>query len=87
MTIKIFVDWRNEEILTEEEYDKRAREMAEELRTNDYDFSEFLTHRYTCLELWDADDKERATIMECWVDKCLEDAYNELGFDEVELEV
>lgn len=87
MTIKIFVDWRNEEILTEEEYDKRAREMAEDLRTSDYNFSEFLEEHCTYLELWEADDKQRAKIMERWVDRCLDDAYNELGFEEVELEV
>lgn len=87
MTIKVFVDWRNEEILTEEEYDKRARELAEEFRTSDYEFSEFLEQRYTHRELFEANEKERATIMECWVDKCLEDAYYELGHDEVELEV
>ena len=87
MTIKVFVDWRNEEILTEEEYDKRAKEMAEDLRTNDYNFSEFLEEHYTYLELWEADEKQRAKIMEYWTNKCLEDAYCELGFEEVELEV
>lgn len=87
MTIKVFVDWRNKEVLTEEEYNKRAQEMAEEFRTSDYNFSEFLEQRYTNRELFEANEKERATIMECWVDKCLEDAYDELGFEDVELEV
>ena len=87
MTIKVFVDWQNEEILTEEEYDKRVKEMAEDLRTNDYIFSEFLEERYSHRELWDADEKQRAKIMEHWVDQCLEDAYREQGYEEVELEV
>lgn len=87
MTIKVFVDWWNKEILTEEEYNKRAREMAEEYRTDDYSFSEFLENRYSHRELWEATEKERATIMECWVDQCLDDAYDELGFEEVDLEV
>lgn len=87
MTIKVFVDWRNEEILTEEEYNKRAREFAEDLRTSDYDFSEFLEENYSHRELWEADEKQRAKIMEYWVSKCLDAAYCELDYDEVELEV
>ena len=87
MTIKIFVDWQNEEILTEEEYEKRVKEMAENLRTRDYDFSEFLEAKYSHLELWEADEKQRAKIMEHWVDKCLEDAYCEQDHEEVILEV
>lgn len=87
MTIKVFVNWWNKEILTEEEYKKRAEEMAEERRTDDYSFSEFLENHYSHRELWEANEKERATIMECWVDKCLEGAYNELGFEDVKLEV
>ena len=87
MTIKVFINWRNEEILTAEEYDKRAKEMAEDLRTSNYDFSEFLEEHYTYLELWEANEEYRAKIMECWADRCLEDAYRELDFEEVELEI
>ena len=87
MTIKVFVDWRNKEILTEEEYDKRVKEMAEDLRTNDCNFSEFLEEKYSHRELWDADEKQRAKIMEHWADQCLEDAYCEQDYEEVELEV
>ena len=87
MTVKIFVDWWNKEVLTEEEYNKRAREMAEEFRTSDYNFSEFLEEHYSHRELWDANEKERAKIMEHWVDKCLDEAYDELGFEDIELEV
>ena len=87
MTIKIFVDWRNEEILTEEEHNKRAEELAEEFRTSDYDFSEFLKMNYSHRELWDANEEERAEIMEDWAYRCLDEAYDALGFEEVELEV
>ena len=87
MIIEIFVDWQNEEIITREEYDKRAREKAEELRINDSNFSEFLEENYSHRELWEADEEQHTKIMEYWIDKCLEDAYCELGFDEVTLEV
>ena len=87
MTIKVFVDWQNGEILTEEEYEKRVKKMAENLRTRDYDFSEFLEEKYSHRELWDADEKQRAKIMEYWADQCLEDAYCEQDYEGVELEV
>ena len=87
MTIKIFVDWRNEEVLTAGEYEERIREMAEDLRTSDYNFYEFLEENYSHRELWEAGEEERAKIMEHWVDKCLNAAYYELDYDEVELEV
>lgn len=85
MTIKIFADWQNQVILTKEEYDDLAREIAEELRINDNNFSEFLEKNYSYSELWEADEEQRAKIMKHWRDKCLEDAYCELGFDEVTL--
>lgn len=87
MTIKIFVDWQNEEIVTKEEYDEWARKMAEELRINDSNFYKFLEKNYSHSELWEADEEQRAKIMEHWTDKCLEDVYYELSFDEVTLEV
>ena len=88
MTIKIFVNWRLEEVLTEDEYNEQVREMAEDLRTdNDYGFSEFLAENYSHRALWEADEEERAKIMEHWVDKCFEVAEYELGYDEVVLEV
>ena len=87
MTIKIFVDWQNEEIVTREEYDKRAREMAEELRINDSNFSEFLEENYSHRELWEADEEQRTKITRYWADECLKDAYRELDFEEVMLEV
>ena len=87
MIIKLFVDWRGEEILTEVEYEERVREMAEDFRTSDYNFSEFLEEHYTYREVWEANEEQRAKIMEQWVDKCLDSARDELSFDEVELEV
>lgn len=87
MIIKLFVDWRGEEILTEAEYEERVREMAEGFRTSVYDFSEFLEEHYSHRELWEANEEQRAKIMEYWVDKCLDSARDELDFDEVVLEV
>lgn len=87
MTIKVYVDWRNEEILTEEEYNERLKEMAESLRTSDYDFSKFLEEHYSHRELWDADEKGRAKIMKFWASKCMDAAECELDYEEVELEV
>ena len=87
MTIKIFVDWKNEEIITREEYDKRAKKIAEDLRTSDSSFFEFLEENYSHRELWEADEEQRAKIMEYWSDICLKDAYCELDFDEAMLEV
>ena len=87
MTIKIYVNWRDEEVLTEDEYNELVREMAEDLRTSDYNFSEFLEDNYSHRELWEADEERRAEIMEHWVDKCFEAAECELGYDNVVLEV
>lgn len=87
MTIKVFVDWWNKEILTEEECNKRAEEIAEEFRTDDDDFFDFLAENYSHRELWEANEEQRAKIMEDWAYRCLDEAYDALGFEEVELEV
>ena len=87
MTIKIYVNWRKEEVLTENEYNELVKEMAEDFRTNDDDFSEFLEQNYSHRDLWDTDEEERARIMEHWASKCVESAEYELDCDEVELEV
>ena len=87
MTVKVFVNWYDQEVLTEAEYNARAKEMAEEHRTDDYSFSEFLENRYSHRDLWDANEEERAKIMKHWESMCLDEAYDELGFEDVELEV
>lgn len=87
MTIKIYVNWYDQEVLTEAEYNERAKEMAEQLRSSDYGFSEFLEQHYSHRELFEANEEERATILENWAEECLNDAYDELGYNEEVLEV
>ena len=87
MTIKIFVDWRNEQVFTEEEYNKRVEKIAEKLRTDDDDFSDFLEKNYSHRVLWEADEEQRAQIMERWAYECLDEAYEELGYEEIEIDI
>ena len=78
MKIKLYVDWMNEEILNEKEYEKEILEYAEGREKDDsYSFAEFLDDYLEREEqdlayLFNVNEKERKKILELWKENCLE---------------
>ena len=47
MTVTLYVDWVAQEILTEEEYEKKIKEETISLMEEEDEFNEWLEERYT----------------------------------------
>lgn len=83
MKVKLYVNWQDEEILKEKEYEEKILEAAKDREENDdYDFSDFLDdyldRNHGCCRseqlayLFRMNEEERKKILELWKVNCLE---------------
>ena len=97
MKVKLYVDWANEKILKEKEYEKEILELVEEQIEDEYSFNEFLDnylnnkrcHRYEFEYLFNLNEEERQEILKLWKEDCLETvkANFDDDYEEIELEL
>ena len=68
MTVKLYVNWRERDILTEEELNEKIKERVECIMSNDDSYREeldnYLDCNYSKMELFDALISDGATIEE-----------------------
>lgn len=96
MKIRLFVDWENERILKEKEYEEEAVEGAKDREEDEYAFAEFLDNyfnrNYGCkseklVRLFNLNEEERKEILKLWKKDCLETIMNNLSYDYEEIEI
>ena len=95
MKIKVYADWKHEEILGEKDYkefkERKVNEMADNYFEDDYEFGEFLGEKYTCADIFKMTDEEREKVKKEWKAKCKADAKDnfadEWEYEEIVLEV
>lgn len=96
MKIKVYVDWKNQEILSEKDYnefkDRKVNEIADNYFEDKYEFNEFLTDNdYDYADIFNMTDKEKEEVKEKWKAQCKDSAEEAFGdeydYDEIELEV
>ena len=95
MKIKVYVDWKHEEILSEKDYkefkDRKINEMADEYFEDNYELNEFLCDDYNHAELFRMTDEEKEKVKADWIARCKEYAEetfeNEYEYEENVLEV
>ena len=96
MKIKLYVDWMNEEILNEKEYEKEILEAAKDREENDdYEFEDFLDsycdrnlHNGNRLaHLFNLSKEEREKILKLWKEDCLETVKISIPDNYVEIEI
>ena len=87
MTVKVYVDWYNQEILTAEEYQKKIREeticMLEEKDT----FNDWLSENYTPQAIWHLTEAGRAEVLTQWEEYCRSYAEDEMNHEETHIEI
>ena len=97
MKIKLYVDWKNGEILNAKEYEEEIAECAKDREDDDYEFGDFLDnycdrnlHNSNRLaHLFNLSKEEREKILELWKEDCLETVRNNSNddYEEIEIEV
>lgn len=89
MTIKLYVDWRNREILTKEEYEDEVKVRAEVFISDENDFDIWLEENYSGLEIFNFKEEDKNRVCEEWRKACESYAREnaEEEYEEMEIEV
>lgn len=98
MKIKLFVNWENERILKEKEYEEKTIEGAKDQEEDEYAFSDFLddylNRKCGCRSeklayIFNLNEEDRKEILKLWKKDCLETSRNNLSYDYdvIEIEV
>lgn len=81
-TVTVYVDYNNQEVLNEEEYQARLEEKIEGLLEDEWGFNEWLAEEYTLREVFEMTDEERQDALERWHATCEDNARDGLAEDD-----
>lgn len=87
MKIKIYVDYENQEVLTEEQHKKALSERAKSYSANNENFEDWLNDRYSAFEIFKMKSHELDKIVERWEGVCEADAEEDMGRELTEYEI
>ena len=96
MKIKVYADWKHEEILSEKDYkefkERKVNELADDYFEDDYEFNEFLGDGdYNYADIFEMTDEEKEKVKAEWKAQCKESAEETFAddwvYEEIELEV
>ena len=76
--VKGYVNWLDEAILSEDDFEVKVAELATEKRDSDAEFASYLEERFSLLQVFDMDVEEKAEVQEDFAEWCEHEARNEL---------
>ena len=74
MTVKVYIDWEAEEVLSEKEYTDKVNEKMKEIMEDESELSEFLDDNYSTGKVYRFTAKERAEVDKRFAEHCKEAA-------------
>ena len=87
MKIKIYVDYENQEVLTEEGYKEALTERAKSYKTDNEAFRDWLNDNYEAFEIFNKNGVELDKVVERWEGVCESDAEKDIGRELTEYEL
>ncbi len=89
MKIRIYVDWSENEILSEKEITARAKEIAESYFNDENMFSDWLDEQFSGVELFWMDEGDKEAVKDSYKDVCKNWAQEAINndFDLKEIEI
>ena len=89
MKIKIYVDYENHNVLTEEDYKEVLNEKAKSYKADDGAFRDWLNDNYEAFKIFNMKSHELDKVVERWEGVCEGDAEEDLCMElsEYELDV
>ena len=89
MKIKIYVDYENKAVLTEEQYKEVLIERAKSYKADNEAFRDWLNNNYEAFEIFNMKSHELEKVMERWEGVCEADAEDDTAIElsEYELDV
>lgn len=76
--VKGYVNWLDEAILSEDDFEVKVAELATEKRDNDAEFASYLESRFSIMSVFDMDTEDKAEVQADFADWCEYEAQNEL---------
>lgn len=89
MKIKIYVDYENKEVLTEENYKEALTERSKSYKADNGAFRDWLNGNYEAFEIFNMKSHELEKVVERWEGVCEADAEDDMAIElsEYELDV
>lgn len=89
MRVKVYVNWIDEEILSEKEFQNRVNEVVAEIMEDEDDFSRICDREFTSFELFCMDSKNKDDIekVESIIRERIKEDYLCDGWENVEIEI
>lgn len=87
MTIKVFVDWDEHEIISEAEYNEKIRQETEKIMTDKEEFYQWLENNYMPQTIWEMTEAGRIEVQGLWEQVCKDNAEIEFNFESSEIEI
>ena len=87
MKIKIYVDYENQDVLTEEQYEEAMAERIKSYKNDNEAFEDWLNDRYSASEIFKMNGVELDKVVERWEGVCEADAEEDMGREITEYEL
>ena len=68
-------------VISEEKFEEYVKERVDELREEENQFESYLEDNYSCKEVFDMNESEKAEVLQEYLDKCEDWAREELEDD------
>jgi hypothetical protein len=89
MKVKMYINWREEEILTEKEFQNRVNEVVKDIMEDEDEFSRICCGEFNAFELFYMDSKNKNDIekIESIARKGIESDFKCDGWEKLEIEI
>lgn len=79
--IVVYVNWKNEEVISEAEYKAKLEEETKIAAADNYHFSHWLYKKYTVADIWNMSEEEKEEVSAQWLKYCRECMEEELCYE------
>ena len=63
--VQIYINWNEQEVMTQEEYERIKEERLDEKLQDDWEFNEWLAGEYNLNEVFDMSEDDKDEVMVC----------------------
>lgn len=87
--VQIYINWNEQEVMTQEEYERIRDDRLDEKLQDDWEFNEWLAGEYNLYEIFSMSEDEKDEVRErytAWCEECVADGMRDDGYGVVETE-
>ena len=87
--VKVYVNWNERDILTEDEFNEMKQNKARNMFEDEDEFKDWLNSDYSASEIFEMTTEERIEVQKRWDEYCMSETQDNLDYywDEIDLDV